>query len=85
MIMERLKMFIDSQGITIKAFERSIGMSNASFGKSLKNGGNIGSDKVENILQVYPQLNPSWAPYRRRLYDFRRGERGAAKAGIDRE
>lgn len=60
MIMERLKMFIDSQGITIKAFERSIGMSNASFGKSLKNGGNIGSDKVENILQVYPQLNPSW-------------------------
>ena len=60
MIMERLKMFIDSQGITIKAFERSIGMSNASFGKSLKNGGNIGSDKVENILQVYPQLNPLW-------------------------
>lgn len=60
MIMERLKMFIDSQGITIKAFERSIGMSNASFGKSLKNGGNIGSDKVEIILQVYPQLNPSW-------------------------
>lgn len=60
MIMERLKMFIDSQGVTIKAFERSIGMSNASFGKSLKNGGNIGSDKVENILQVYPQLNPSW-------------------------
>ena len=53
-------MFIDSQGITIKAFERSIGMSNASFGKSLKNGGNIGSDKVENILQVYPQLNPLW-------------------------
>ena len=35
-------------------------MSNASFGKSYKNGGAIGSDKIENILSVYPDINPSW-------------------------
>lgn len=60
MIMERLKMFIERQGLTIKSFERSIGMSNASFGRSLKTGGNIGSDKVEKIISVYPQINPVW-------------------------
>lgn len=60
MILDRLKEFIDSKGITIAAFERSIGMSNASFGKSLKNKGAIGSDKLEIILRVYPEISPTW-------------------------
>jgi len=60
MILERLKQYIDLKVITIAAFERSIGMSNASFGKSLKNGGAIGSDKLENILSVYTDLSPLW-------------------------
>lgn len=60
MILERIKDFIDTKGISISAFERSIGMSNASFGKSLKNGGAIGTDKLENILNTYPEINPNW-------------------------
>lgn len=60
MVLDRIKEYIDSKGITIAAFERSVGMSNASFGKSLKNGGAIGSDKLENILLSYPDLSPSW-------------------------
>lgn len=60
MIVRRIKQFIDAKGISIASFERSIGMSNASFGKSYKNGGAIGSDKIENILSVYPDINPSW-------------------------
>ena len=60
MILERIKQYIDLKGISISAFERSIGMSNASFGKSLKNGGAIGSDKLENILKIYPDISPSW-------------------------
>ena len=36
MILERIKEYIDSKGISIAAFEKSIGMGNASFGKSLK-------------------------------------------------
>ena len=60
MILKRLKEFIDANNLSIAAFEKSIGMSNASFGKSLKNNGAIGSDKLENILNVYPNINPDW-------------------------
>ena len=60
MILDRIKQFIDSKGIAVSAFEKSIGMSNASFGKSLKSGGAIGTDKLENILSIYPELSPIW-------------------------
>lgn len=60
MVLENLKKFIDYKGISIAAFEKSIGMSNNSFRKSLNTGGNLGSDKLENILKVYPELNPIW-------------------------
>lgn len=60
MIVERLKQYIDSKNITISAFEKSIGMGNASFGRSLKNNGAIGTDKLEKILNVYPDISPEW-------------------------
>jgi len=59
-ILERIKQYIDYKGISISAFEKSIGMGNASFGKSLKNGGAIGTDKLENILLIYPEISPDW-------------------------
>lgn len=60
MILERLKEYIDYKKIAISAFEKSIGMSNASFGKSLKSGGAIGTDKLENILKIYNDINIHW-------------------------
>lgn len=60
MILDRIKEYIDSKGISISAFEKSIGMSNASFGKSLKNKGAIGTDKLEKILITYPDLSHEW-------------------------
>lgn len=60
MILERLKEYIDYRGISVAAFERSIGMANASFGKSLKNKGAIGTDKLEKILRTYPEISPAW-------------------------
>lgn len=59
-ILDRIKDFIDYKGIPISAFEKSIGMSNASFGKQLKKGGAIGTDKLENILKAYPEISPLW-------------------------
>lgn len=59
-ILNRIKEYIDYKGIPIAAFERSVGMSNASFSKQLKNHGAIGSDKIENILSVYPELSTEW-------------------------
>lgn len=63
MIIQRLKEYIDFKGISISMFERNIGMSNASFGKSLKSGGSIGCDKLENILRVYTDINEIWLLY----------------------
>lgn len=60
MILERLKQYIDFKGISVAAFERSIGMANASFGKSLKKQGAIGTDKLENILNICPDISPMW-------------------------
>lgn len=60
MVLERIKEYIDYKGISIAAFEKSIGMSNASFGKSLKSGKGIGSDKLEKILKVYTDISSSW-------------------------
>lgn len=60
MILERIKAYMDYKGIKIAPFEKSIGMSNASFGKSLKNNGSIGTDKLENILSIYSDINPAW-------------------------
>lgn len=60
MILQRIKEYIDLKGISISAFEKSIGMSNASFGRSLKNNGAIGTDKLENILRIYQEINPDW-------------------------
>jgi hypothetical protein len=59
-MLDRLKEYIDFKGISVAGFERSIGMSNASFGKSLKNGGTIGADKLEIILRIYSDLNLTW-------------------------
>lgn len=59
-ILTRIKTYIDFKKIPISVFERSIGMSNSSFGKQLRNKGAIGSDKLENILKTYPDLSPSW-------------------------
>lgn len=63
MILDRIKQYLDAKGISVSAFERSIGMSNASFGKSLKNRGAIGTDKLENILNTYPDLSVDWLFY----------------------
>jgi hypothetical protein len=60
MILDRIKLYIDTKGISVAAFEKSVGMSNASFSKSLKNNGAIGTDKLENILSVYSDISPEW-------------------------
>ena len=60
MVLERLREFIDSKGITIAAFEKSVGMANASLRKTLASGAGIGTDKLEKILITYPELSAEW-------------------------
>lgn len=57
----RLAKFLEFRRINIKAFEVSVGASNASIGSILKRGwGSIGSDRLTNILTVYPDLSAEW-------------------------
>lgn len=59
-ISDRIRQFIDYKKITINKFSDSVGTSNSYFNKLIKNGTTIGSDKIENILQAYPEINPEW-------------------------
>lgn len=59
MVIERLKQFIDAKGLTNKSFEQMVGLSNGAIGKALK-GMILGIDKLENVLTVFPDLNPTW-------------------------
>ena len=59
-MLQRLKEYIDHKNVKISAFEKSVGMSNASLAKPLRKGGSIGVDKLINILETYADLNPIW-------------------------
>lgn len=59
-MLERLKQYIESKGLTIAAVERKLGMSNGALAKPIKNGTSIGSDKLENILTICPDMSLTW-------------------------
>lgn len=59
-IVDRIRQYIEYKKISVSAFERSIGLGNASLSKAFKSGGAIGTDKLENILNSYPEINIQW-------------------------
>ena len=56
-VKERLKTFIKHNNITTKAFETSIAASNGYVNSITKS---IGLDKLEKIIEIYPNLNLTW-------------------------
>ena len=59
-IVSRIKEFVDYKGLSVRKFEEKVGFSNGAFASQYKNNGSIGSDKIENILQSYPEINVIW-------------------------
>ncbi|WP_425236933.1 hypothetical protein [Ulvibacterium sp.] len=57
---DRLMQFIKYAGLSARKFDISIGASNGYTLRMKKNHASIGSDVIENILKVYPQLNVVW-------------------------
>lgn len=53
---DRILYFADSQGMSIRTFAKSVGISHSLLGKTKA----LGSDKLEKILSTYPDLNPVW-------------------------
>lgn len=56
-VKERLKIFVKSKDISISAFENSISASNG-YVNSMRKA--ISNDKLQVILEQYPDLNPEW-------------------------
>ncbi len=52
--------FITHAGLSARQFDLSIGASNGYTLRMKKNNASVGSDVIENILRVYPQLNVVW-------------------------
>ena len=60
MIVERIVKYLESKGVKISAFEKEVGLGNATLSKAYRTGGSIGSDKIEKILSSCPDLSPLW-------------------------
>lgn len=56
-VKDRIKKFIEYQNLTVSRFEKSINASNGYINSIAKS---IGLDKIENILEIYPNLNIEW-------------------------
>jgi|SRR5690606_36546052 len=56
-VKERVKEFLNNQNITISVFEKSINASNGYVNSISKS---IGIDKINIILEKYPNLNIEW-------------------------
>ncbi len=59
-MLNRLKQYIETKGMTIAHVEKTLGMSNGALSKPIKNHTAIGSDKLENILTFCPDLSLTW-------------------------
>lgn len=59
-IKERTYSFIEYKGITVKKFEELCGLSNG-YISSMRKG--FGSDKLNNVLTMFPELNREWLLY----------------------
>ena len=60
MIVERLVLYLKHKGIAVSAFEKELGLGNATISKAYKAGGSIGSDKIEKIFLQCRDLSPIW-------------------------
>jgi hypothetical protein len=58
--LERLKAYFESQGIAVGTAEKACGFGNATLRNAFDGGKGVGSDKLEKILSVYPNLSSEW-------------------------
>ena len=59
-ILIRINQFAESQGLSIREIERSIGATNGVISGAIKNNREIGSDKLENFLQAFSNVSAEW-------------------------
>jgi len=60
MVSLRVGQYLETKNISYYAFENSLGASRGSISKAVKDGKSIGSNVLEKILTLYPDINPAW-------------------------
>lgn len=59
-IIDRILLFIRHKNLSMRTFDKSINVGNGYTSKQYKSKGSVGSDVLEKIIDVYPDLNPLW-------------------------
>lgn len=59
-ILERIKQYYESKGMSAREFSLSIDRSAAYFSNTLKSGSSPGGDLLSSIFDTYPDLNIDW-------------------------
>lgn len=57
---ERIDQFRQHKGISLNAFDASIGRPSGYTGKQVRSSASVGSDILETILRTYTEINPGW-------------------------
>ncbi|WP_448139390.1 hypothetical protein [Sphingobacterium siyangense] len=59
-VLKRIKIVADSEGMSVSAFEATIGASKGVFTRALANGTDIQSKWLINLVEKYPQYSSEW-------------------------
>lgn len=59
-VIERIYQLIDKMDLNVSEFSDSVEVSNGYFAKQKTGKGNVGSQIIEKIVSVYPQVNADW-------------------------
>ncbi|APD06889.1 hypothetical protein UJ101_01370 [Flavobacteriaceae bacterium UJ101] len=57
---DRVKIIINKNRLSISAFEKKVGLSNNTIQIALKRGSNLKDETLNSILNVFPDINPTW-------------------------
>ena len=57
---ERVEKLIKDKGLSVSAFENTVGVSNASIGIAIKRNSNLRDDTLNSILNAFPEISPEW-------------------------
>lgn len=59
-IIERVGQYVTSKGLSMRAFEQSIGASNGAIGRAVSKKTDIGTVWLSKIIDTYPEVNAIW-------------------------
>ncbi|WP_343570845.1 hypothetical protein ACLCDV_24555 [Sphingobacterium sp. Lzh-3] len=59
-VLKRIKIVADREGMSVSAFEATIGASKGVFTRALANGTDIQSKWLINLVEKYPQYSSEW-------------------------